>query len=117
MIFCRAKIGYKLPNGKAEMSEFPSDRDLSLLGISLPDIENVEYSRYYPGDPYTELGVARNGHPAMGSFSAHIRPKQGPEVVVSRILYQDPNPHPPIRAPHWNQETRIMRTSGETRIL
>jgi len=109
-VFHRAKVGYKLPGKEAVMSEFPSDGDLSLLGINLSDIEDVKYSHYYPGDPYTELGVARTGHEAMGSFSADMLLKQGLHAVASRILYQDLKPHPPIGIAHWNQQTRVMRT-------
>ena len=109
MTFHRAKIGYKLPDKEAEMSEFPSDKDLSLLGITLSDIEDVKYSHYYPGDPYTELGVARSGHEAMGSFSADMLLRKGLHAVTSRILYQDVKAHPPIGVPHWNQQTRVMR--------
>jgi len=108
MTVFRAKVGYKLPDREPAMWDFPSDENLKELGVTAEDIKRIQYSDYYPGDIYIELGIARDTHPAMGSFSAHLILKNGRSADVSDIWYQDFTVHPPIGAPHWNHQTRLM---------
>ena len=101
-------VGFQLQGDKEETWDLLADENLSVLGLTYDDILKIEYSEYYPGDPYTELGIAREHHPAMGSGVAHFITKDNREATIADIWYQDYTPHPPINRPHWNHQRRFM---------
>jgi len=102
------KVGYKLPDKEPVIWDFLSEEHLKILTVRAEDIKEIQYSQYYPGDIYVELPIARETHPAMGSFSAQLLLKDGRSAEKSDIWYQDFKSHPPIRTPHWNHQTRFM---------
>lgn len=106
-----AKVGYNFPGEKPVVWDFPSEETLKNLGVTAEHIKEIRYSDHYPGDIYIELGIARDAHPAMGSFSAELFLKNGSILSVSDIWFQDfgHKTRPPIGIPHWNHQTRLMR--------
>jgi len=110
MAIPNVRVGYKLPNKGPVMWDLLSEEILKKLTINAADIKDVHYSDYYPGDIYAELGVARDTHPAMGSFSAEIVLRCGGTASVSSIWFQDFGhlTRPPVGTPHWNHQTRAI---------
>ena len=104
MTINKAKVGYKLPDEELVVWDFPSEESMKRLTVAAEDIKEIRYSDHYPGDIYMELGVARDTHPAMGSFSAELLLKDGGIMTVSDIWWQDfgHKKRPPIGTPHWN---------------
>ena len=90
------------------------------LGVDLDEIVDIQPSFVdIPGYVYMEFGVARETHPAAGSFGVDVILRNGSKAQFQNILYHDRNPlktHDP-RLPHWNQEFRIIDIFGTERYI
>ena len=81
--------------------------DSNVLGVSKSEIKNVNYSPFFPGNPYLENDVAwSKTHPCMGSCSFYIEMKDGSKRIISPIIFEDENPllNQFQGIKHWNIE-------------
>ena len=72
-----------------------------------------------PGYVYGEYGIAKPHHPTGGSIDVYITLNDMRFADLQIILYHDRNPMKTHYdgVPHWNQEIRLIDTSGQEKLI
>lgn len=103
------RVGFRTPTIAPTLWDLVTDENLARFGKVQSDIRSVTYSEHYPGDPYTELGLAGPAHPVIGSGSALVSFNDGSSATICDVFYEDLNPKRDHcnGQPHWNLERRF----------
>ena len=64
------RVGFSTPSIEPVWWNLVTDENLARFGRKPSDVVEVSFSERYPGNPYTELGLAGLVHPVIGSGSA-----------------------------------------------
>lgn len=91
-----------------------TEENLNKVGIAESEIKEINPFFIFPGNVYTEPGVARPEHPCCGSAGVNIVTNDDKHASIQRIFYHDEgHSHGPLKnLAHWNKESRFVNVSG-----
>ena len=94
-----------------------TDENLAKVGIKREEVAYIEPFFSFPGNLYTEPGVARPAHPCCGSGGVTLINNDGSRASIQDIFYYDYG-HKLGELkdiPHWNQENRFIDVNGRVK--
>ena len=93
--------------------------NLKHVGIKTSDIKEIQPFFGFPGNFYTERGVAGSNHPCCGSVGINITTNNSQNVSIQDIFYHDQGHSSGSLAgvPHWNRERRYVDINGKEKRI